>query len=215
MDKPAAKPNLPAAPELKKRLSSKRSLVGGTALICVLISAGAFFLVVQPQWSRVGVGKELDVAAMQATLDERERYLSQLKSLRSNYEAIPADQIVLLSSILPTDKHVPELLTQLEAIGQQTGVDITDINISDVTEASASARQQLQQEVSGNNPRSTAKSVKAVNIQLQVTTDKYDRFKPFIEALQTNDRILDVESYTFSTDQEVQTAMIKAYYLAS
>lgn len=198
---------------VRSRFQSKRALVGWTALLSVLISAAAFLLVVQPQWNRVGVGKELDVEALQNTLEERERYLNQLKALRSNFEKIPATDVDLLSRVLPTDKGIPELLTQLEAIGQQSGVDISDVNISEVAESRASARQQLQQEVAKSQTSAGSKSIKSLNVQIQVTTDRYDRFKQFLESLQTNNRILDVESYLFSTDQEIQTVTLKTYYL--
>lgn len=198
---------------LRSRLQSKRALVGWTALLSVLISAGAFFLVVQPQWNRVGAGKELDVASIENTLQERERYLNQLKALRANFEKIPSSDVDLLARVLPTNKAIPELLTQLEAIGQQSGVDVADVNISEVAESRTSARQQLQQEVAKTQTASGAKSIKSLNVQIQVTTDRYDRFKLFLESLQTNNRLLDVESYLFSTDQEIQTVTLKTYYL--
>ncbi len=214
MDTKETKPISTATPSTKARLTSKRAFIGWTALACVAISALAFFLVVQPQWTRVGPGRELDVDALQATLEEREGYLAQLKTLRSNYEQIPAEQILLLSRVLPTTKAVPELLTQFEAMGQQSGIDVTNINISEVTEARASAKQQLEQEVSGT-AKQTAKNVKSLNIQVQISTKNYGRFKTFIQALQSNDRIMDVESYLFSTDQETQSVTVSTYYLGS
>lgn len=198
---------------MKSRLQSKRALVGWTAFLCVAISGLSFFFVVMPQWSRVGAGKELDVAAMESTLQERESYLSQLKALRTNYEKIPQEDISLLSRILPTDRAVPELMQQLEAMSRESGVGLSSVNLSDVVETRASARQQLQQEVSGAPAAVIDKSIKQITVQLQIETSQYDRFKQFLNALQSNDRILDVESYLFSTDQEIQTITAKTYYL--
>lgn len=200
--------------QIAGRLQSKRALVGWTSFLCVAVSAASFFFVVWPQWNRVGTAKELDVAAMEATLNERESYLAQLKALRANYEKIPQEDITLLSRILPTSRAVPELIQQLEAMSRESGVGLSSVNLSDVAETRASARQQLQAEVGGAPAAvSKDKSVKQVTVQLQIETTQYDRFKQFINALQSNDRILDVESYLFASDQEIQTVTARTYYL--
>lgn len=194
--------------------ASRKSMTLWTVIGVIVISVAAYLLVVAPQWSRVGVGKELDTATLEATYKERERALSQVKELRDNYEKIDQEQIRLLSSILPTDKSVPELLNQLEAIARQSGVSLIDVSISEVVEKGISAKQALQQEV-GKTGAAAAKSkdIKKINVQLQVSTNKYPAYKQFIEQLQSHTRILDIESYLFSTEQELQNLTLKAYYI--
>ena len=193
--------------------ASRKSLTLWTIIAVVVISVAAYLLVVAPQWGRVGLGKELDTATLESTYKERERVLSQVKELRDNYEKIDQEQISLLSNILPTDKSVPELLNQLEAIARQSGVSLIDISISEVVDKGISAKQALQQEVGKTSVAVKSKEIKKMNVQLQVSTDKYPAFKQFIEQVQSHTRLLDIESYLFSTEQELQNLTIKAYYI--
>mgnify|MGYP001569691964 CR=1 FL=1 len=194
--------------------ASKRALTAWTGFAAITISAAAFFLVVYPQWNRVGIGREFDTAALEQTYGEREESLNKIKQLRENYDEIDQSQIALLSTILPQDKAVPELLDQLEAIARQSGVSITDISISEVSESGPSARQSLQAEVSAATPaRRGNTKVKSMNIQIQATLNDYQSFKQLLEQMQSHTRLLDVESYLFATDQEIQTLTVKAYYL--
>lgn len=198
----------------KMNLRSKRALIGWTVLACVAISVAAYFLVVSPQWQRVGPGRELDIAALEETQQARDRYLTQLKTLKANYEKISQTDIALLARALPTTQAVPELIQQLEAMGRESGLEVASVNIAEVSEArGGSTKQQLQQEVSGGAAKAVDKSVKQLNVQLQVNTDRYDRFRQFLSALQTNDRILDIDSYLFASDQDVQSISVKTYYL--
>jgi hypothetical protein len=193
--------------------ATRRALMGWTVLGVVVVSCASFFLIVSPQWSRVGAGKELDVAGLESTYTERERALNQIKSLRDNYDKIEQAEIALLSNILPTQKNIPELLQQLEAIARQSGVSLIDINISEVTEKAITARQALQQEVGSAAAAQKGKEIKQLNIQLQVTTSQYPAFKQLLEQLQSHTRLLDVESYLMSTEDETQSITLKAYYI--
>lgn len=202
----------PSKEDLRKRLYSKRALIMWTVFLSVAISAAAFFFVVMPQWQRVGPGREFDIAAQEESVSARQRYLDQLKALRANYSKISQTDIELVSRVLPTQRAIPELLQQMESMGRESGLEVVAINVADVAETRATARQQLQAEVGGAAARQSA-AIKVMTLQLQISTNRYDRFKAFVNALQSNARIIDVESYVFSTDQEVQSLTAKTYYL--
>lgn len=202
-----------ASAKPKGLFATRRSPMVWTVLGVVVVSAASFFLLVSPQWARVGLGKELDVVSLESTHAERERVLNQIKALRDNYEEIDQEDIALLSHILPTHKGIPELLQQLEAIARQSGVSLTDINISEVTQKGVTAKQALQQEVGGAAAAAKGKEIKQMNIQIQVSTNQYPAFKQLLEQIQSHTRLLDVESYLFSTEEETQSLTLKAYYI--
>lgn len=175
---------------------------------CVIVSVLANFFVVFPQWQRVGPGRELDVAAAQAEMDGRERYLDQLKALLKNYQSIEPSAIDLLSRMLPRGKGAPELLHQIEAIARQSGVTMSSISI---VEANDDARKGTAAQRAAAQKKKT--DVKQLRIQVQVTAYDYPSFRSFLESLQLHTRILDVEDFSFSTDKDVQQVTMKAYYL--
>lgn len=180
-----------------------------TTLGCVVVSVLAYLFIVSPQWSRVGAGRELDVAAAQTEVSGRERYLGQLQALRNNYHEINPTDIELLSRMLPRGKGSPELLHQLEAMARASGVTLTSVNISEVQEEVR--RGTAAQRAAA--AKQAASDIKQLLIQLHVTAYDYPSFRAFLEALQSHTRLIDVENFVFTMDKEIQQLTVKAYYL--
>ncbi len=195
----------------KKVLQSRNSVVGITILLALLISAGAYFFMIKPQLDRVGPGKELDLASTTTTLEQQKKVLSQLKMLQGNFEEISSDDIALLSNILPSEDAIPELLTQLETIALSSGVDLTRVSLSEIEAAALSARQKLEQEVSGAQAAQT-KGVREVMLQMEIDAFSYESFKKFVSSLENHARIIDVETFNFQTENERQRVVAKTFY---
>lgn len=194
----------PAAPKKGLKIQPWMATVVG----CLVVSGLAYFFIVSPQWKRVGPGRELDVAAAQNDTAARERYLNQLQELQENYLAIDPSSIDLLARMLPRGKAAPELLHQIEAMARSSGVNLTNINISEIQDevrrGTAAQRAAAQQQKS---------DIKQLLIQVQVTAYDYPSFRSFLEAIQSHTRILDVENFVFTTEKEIQQLTLKAYYL--
>lgn len=179
-----------------------------TALGCIVLSVLAYAFVVSPQWNRVGPGKQIDLAAAQQDVSSREHYLNQLQELQRNYQAIDQASVDLLSRMIPRGKGTPELLHQLEAIAKQSGVNLTDVNISevqqDVKKGTAAQRAAAAQKKS---------DVKQLLVQLQVSAYDYRSFRSFLEAMQSHTRLLDVENYVYTTEKPIQQITLRTYYI--
>ncbi|MBI4122114.1 MAG: type 4a pilus biogenesis protein PilO [Parcubacteria group bacterium] len=185
-----------------------------TGAAILVVSAAAFAFIVYPQWTKVGAGREFDTASLEQTYQDREKTLNQLKALSGNYEKIDAENISLLSSILPTSKAIPELLAQLEAIARQSGVSLTSVSLAEVDEKGSTLKQTLEAEVGGG--KKTVKKdnkIRQMNVQMQVGANRYPVFKQLLEQLQSHTRLIDVESYLFASDQDSQALTLKVYYL--
>ncbi len=176
----------------------------------LLLSALVLFLYVWPQWNRVGLGKEFDNEALLRDLRSKEQVHQQLKALRANLESIPEEQLETIGVILPQQQLVPELMNQLETVARTSGVNLASVNITEVQEADTrSARQRLQQP----NAASANSGVKTLRIQIDITAFRYQNFERFIENLQANARIMDIQRLTFRSDSETHTVFLHTYYL--
>jgi hypothetical protein len=194
--------------------NSKTGIMTLSILLSLAFSFAIYFFYIGPQFDRVGPGKEFDVAALDQKVGEQEQILEQLKTLRQNFEAIDQEQVDLLSRMLPHSKDVPELLAQLEAIARQSGVDLITVNIAEVKDTtSQTARQRLQAQAGQAAATPRSNQIKEMTIQLEIGAYRYDTYRAFLLALQTHVRLLDVERYTFSTENDTHSLTLRTYYL--
>jgi len=199
----------------KKKKSFLKSTFGVVVLTIVFglaISAGGYYGLVKPQLDRISMGGEFNLATASSTLEQNKRDFNALKLLKSNFDEIDSRQIKLLSQALPVNKSTPELLSQLETIARQNGVQLERISMTEVEEVGPSARQRIQQQVEGV-ALVKSKDITEVIVQVNITAFSYKSFKDFVTALQNHRRILDVETLLYQSDQDSQRVTFKTYFL--
>ena len=195
------------------RLKTRGGVIGLSVLLGITISAGSYYLMIKPQLDRVGPGRELDIETISANLEQQKKSLSELKLLQDNFNEINPDDVILLSNVLPNDKAVPELLSQLETIALTSGVDLTRVSISEIQAETLSARDRLQQEVSAAGTNQTTKGLKELLLQIEVDAFNYNSFKIFLNSLESHTRLIDVQSFNFQSENDQQRITAKTYYL--
>lgn len=198
---------------LGNELNKTSNVVAISIFLAILISAAAYYLMIKPQLDRVGPGKELDVAAVTQDLEEQKRLHADLKLLEENFNKIDPANIELLSTVLPSEESLPELLSQLEMMANSAGLDLKRVSITEVEAQAVSARQRLQQEVDGAQAAPTTKGLKEVVIQMELDAFTYSSFKSFVKLLETHRRLIDIETFSFQTDNDTQRVQAKTYYL--
>lgn len=198
-------------PKVSFQVNSVGTYWGLFGMIAIVMSVIAFFFFISPLFKKVGPGREFDVATAQATLDIQKKTYTDLQKLGASYDKISDKQIDLLSRILPEQKDIPEIISQLEAIARQSGVQIVSMNIAELKEQEAqSARQRLQSQT-GQKTASTTE-IQKLNLQLDVAAHNYESMKRFIESLQSHVRVMDVQRFAYSPDNQSHTVNVITYY---
>lgn len=193
---------------------SKKVVLSASITLAFLLSLAAYYLVVGPQFERVGVGREFDLAGVESNLTERRAHLSQLQTMKENFEQINSDDISVLANILPGDMAVPEILSQLEAITRQSGVGLVSINIAEVEEEDVrTARQRLQAQAGQASTIPKNKDIKQVSIQIEISAFDYPSYKRLLEALQSHARLMDVEQFSYDIESDTHSLRIIAYFM--
>ena len=191
-------------------LDSTAGFAGALILGILVVSAGFFFLWVQPQSARLKIGGDLYLNDINKQLDEKQSQLNQISNLLRSYNEIDHESIEQVSVILPDKKNIPEILAQIEAISRASGVDLMNITINEVDETSRVRR---------NVPEATAReldsNIKKLDILMEVSVLDYSGFKRFIESVQSHNRVIDLENIQFSADDEMQQVNGKIYYISS
>jgi type IV pilus assembly protein PilO len=101
----------------------KRQLAIFGAVIGALIVAGYVMLVVWPKWEDIG---RLDAEARKLgkEVEEKRKVAQQLPQLEREVKAMDLQLKEVLVK-LPEEKEIPNLLTQISTLGQQSGLDFS------------------------------------------------------------------------------------------
>ncbi len=214
-DKKEAPNGVALKPESKKNLfQSKGSIIALSLFVSILLSGIVYFVFIKGQYDRVGLGKELDVITLDQQIENKQKQLDDIKKLQASFEAIDDNNIDLVSRILPDQEQVPELLTQLEVIAKQSGVSLISVNVSEVEVAGKqSASERLKSQLNESNKASASSGIKSISIQVDVSAFNYLSFRQFIDSLQSHARIMDIQRFNFSTENQFHSLTLHTYYL--
>jgi hypothetical protein len=139
------------------------------------------------------------------TLKDERDYLDSLKASVAAVEAIPSDILSNIDEALPRTVGIPKLLVTMSVIADASGVNLSSISFT--TPKSTPSGQQ-------ENARGL--SVSPVDISLTLSAKNYEATKNFLNRLEHNLRILDVQSINVSGGGEKSfdfTIQLRTYLL--
>lgn len=156
-----------------------------TAFILLLISAGLFYTFIMPQYAKV---KELraQAASYRSVLDSATEVAQRRDELSLKYQALPKDEIANLEKILPEGVDIVELAINLDTIASKYGISVKGIKVGSDRE---------------NNTTSVVSTQSGPYKKVTVSFDfvaSYDNMRKFLKDLETNMRIIDVRSLSFT-----------------
>ncbi len=147
-------------------------------IICFLstIVLGAFLL--YPKYQNFVVF-EKQIKAKENELQSKQEYLSNLSENSEQLKKYQ-EKLLVIDAALPSTLSLPSLFDLLQKIASQNGLIVKDMNSSYVT-----------------NPE----GIQEVRVDLKVV-GLYSSFKSFISVLEKSARMIEIESFSFSTPQE-------------
>lgn len=138
------------------------------------------------------------------TLAETEHAIESIKALAQKYESL-TDLKDNFSLMLPGDKDLPTAINQLESLAIQKNVSIGSLVVSEIPSRTLLAKRTA----------TAIRPVRAVLVDIKLT-GTYDDMKDFLEAIQTNVRLMDVVSVKINgggvkTDLD-HSIVVQTYY---
>jgi Tfp pilus assembly protein PilO len=170
----------------------KNLMPSGLALVGILLAIGYLF-VFRPEFARI---RQADrTARLQDERNAKQTYLDKLDQLNAAFEAYDAEDVERIRAMIPNEEDTPGLMAILEAAAQASDLQLTSINFAagDTTGIP---------DVTG---------LGALNISIAVQHGNYQRFKLFLEALETNLRLFDVRSANINPVNASYSLTIRAY----
>jgi len=175
-----------------------------TAFLVVAIIASSYYFILEPKYQQVGIGGKYNLDTLKNEVTKRKEYLANLKNLISDYKSISQEELKKVKQILPTEKDIPGLFVQLQALAESHGLFLSGISINEAADTAKSKAKQ-----------SSVREIKKLNLSIGVVgpeDNNYERLKVFLTALENNLRLFDVNAVYFSPDSPTYSLEIFTYY---
>jgi len=157
--------------------------------ILILVFLGIVFFLDWPAFEQISRLRE-EIRDYNKLIAEKEELAAKVEQLKSVYENKQGN-IKKVYYALPRTKEVPEIIVQLEALASENGLILEKIDIQEI-------KKQESREENGAG-------VNTLKISLAVS-GTYSSFKSFLEALEYNIRVMDIQSIKFSLKKTEQEA---------
>ncbi|MDD5626693.1 MAG: type 4a pilus biogenesis protein PilO [Patescibacteria group bacterium] len=186
-------------------------------IVVILVAIGAGFYFLKPQydaWRNIGT----QIKGEETSLANSKKALEDTKKLVKDYEGVK-EQVRTLSLALPSEKDIPNLLVQLEALAIKNGILMEEVSYSEeikkgsenpIEPPATDAADLGQNKTQDNNTASNlpamvplvspapSEGYATLKVSLSLT-GRYDVFMRYLEDVQKNLRFLDVVSVDFDT----------------
>lgn len=201
-------------PGLKAFFSRYFRVLAGVLALLILVLGGYFFVLPKYYQARGATSQTLTLLSAEA--EKRRDYLEALKQLAVNYQKINQAEVNRLKAILPTDKDLPGLFVQLQALAEENNFLLADLNISELADRQAAGSLLAAEPAAAK--KSAGGQLKKLAINLNLVGSKssgYPELKRFLDAVEQNLRLFDVEAVYFSPDSPKYSLTLFTYYFSS
>ncbi len=179
-------------------MSRERSLLilGGAIVVAIIV----LLFVVRPLYETIQTDKAT-LSDRQTEIADLDVQLASINDLVAKYQAIDETQKASLNKRFPADANTEALVAQIEGIAISTQVIVGNVQFSDQTLST---------------PTTIAKGYNELGANLSVA-GSYENIINFIKALETNDRIVTVDSIALAPGELGLAGTLKthAYFAAT
>lgn len=186
-------------------------------LVVVIIIGLAYWFIFQPMVWQTSRDGGLDLSAKERELQVLENYFSSQETFLENYQSVKDKEKIV--KILPSERNIPSLLNELEALAEDSGFAPMFMEISsslDISGNTATASRVvrrpliLDQDASLNH----LEGIEQFNINFKITEGDYSDLKKFLLSIEDNLRIIDVISIRYHNKIKSYDLSLRTYYLA-
>ncbi len=181
-------------------------------VLVVAVLALGFFFLIEPKYKSIISEKKEIITPEDLKLEERLRYIDELKKQKESFETINAEDIKRIRAIAPTRLYHEELLAQLEKIILENGLLLNSIAIAE--EGSDNTSNANISEGGGNsNEEESGPPVKKIKISMSITGTDYAGLKNLLSIIENNLRLMDIVSLSADITNRTTSIDAYAYYL--
>lgn len=166
-----------------------------TPIILIGISIALFFMFANPFYNEISLAK-MEIASYDEALNNEKTLESERDKLVAKYNTINVDDLTKIQKLLPSGVDNIRLILEIGKIASPYGMVLKDVkyNATDATASDTSGTI-----IRGGGAENTPTNYGIFNLEFS-TTGSYPNFISFTKDLESNLRIVDISSVSFSSD---------------
>ncbi|MDD5109717.1 MAG: hypothetical protein PHI63_00700 [Patescibacteria group bacterium] len=176
----------------------------------ITVLAVGYFWFLQTGFQQILTQEHYNLESIKADADYLDGHLRDLQLLNDKYSQFNRSAMDKFTAILPVEPDLPGLFVQMEAIAKQSGFLLHNVQFAEnKTDNPATV---ASEQVVGAVPKISA--IASVGIVASVSGGDYFQLNGFLDSLEANMRLLDVESVNFaSANGGPYQITLRAYYM--
>ncbi|MFA5778138.1 MAG: hypothetical protein WC870_01455 [Candidatus Paceibacterota bacterium] len=167
-----------------------------TPIILIGIAVTLFFMFANPIYSDIATLKK-EVASYDAALDNSKALENERDKLTAKYNSINPDNLTKLQKLLPENVDNIRLILEIEQIASPYGMALKDVKYNAAETNTTTNTGAVVQ--GGGTAKSAPKDYGIFDLEFS-TSGTYDNFINFTKDLESNLRIVDISSISFSSN---------------
>ena len=156
----------------------------------IIILSWGYFYLLKPKFNYLEEIGGLTLQSLKQSLQVKKEYLRNLERLKITYNNLTTEDKEKLDQILNQEKDIPNLFVHFENLVNKNEMELSAINF---TEGSSEGM------------------VGVLNVDLFLTGGNYQILKKFLDTLEKDIKIMDIDSISFS--KEGYNLSLRTYYL--
>jgi len=162
------------------------------------------WLVLWPEYSRMQTARDNQILVA-SDLEKIQQELNNAKKVISDYNN-QKDKLEVLERALPPAPQVPQILADLEDLASRSGVELKEIRVTEKDRESSipgGSNASMPPESLSESAGSLPKAPELVELKVDVSASAtYDNFRTFLDLLEKNMRLFDVQVLTSEGAEE-------------
>lgn len=186
------------------QLLERRFKIVVTVTVIPILGIG-YLLFLQPIISRITKVGAFTLQRTEEQLSLKRTILDATTSLVDKYDQLELGNLSKLRGVLPTEKDLPGLFVQSEALASASGLHLASVSFTEVASTVATRRTTTNAEgnVVEEAAATSADSIQKITVNMHVTGGRgYEHLKQFLTNLESEIRLLEVQSVTYAPAAE-------------
>lgn len=181
-------------------------------LLAILVPGYLFF--VKPEYQAYQKNKSL-FDNQQSELEQAIKELLDHKKIILSYQEIDSLAEEKINQILPSDVNESDLYVNFSSLVERVGLVLDDISIQLITSSDKdkSSRQADLQATQEKATQTIRGELGEIQVDLSLSDVSYIKIKNLMDLLESNLRLVDVQSFHFNAQEGSLSLMFKTYYL--
>lgn len=167
-------------------------------IILIGIAVSIFFTLANPMYNEISALK-LSAASYDTALENSKMLENERDKLTAKYNAISPDDLIKLKKLLPDNVDNIRLILEIEQIALPYGMVLKDVKYSTINTNTKTAETVAGGGSIQGGVVAAPEGYGAFDLEFS-TSGTYDNFIAFTKALESNLRIVDISSISFSSD---------------